>query len=967
MKVQPCLRRSVKFFALLPLAVGAIAQSAGAYNASDLQKLMVTRSCESCDLSGANLQGVNLQKANLQGTNLRGAKLQGANLTEANLRGVKLDQNTKLTPEQIRTAAIQPDGTVSRGGAVWLAQASPSVASDSQNLESSTETRRTTSRGRQILAQVRPTADNSPSFSPRVGAAFTSTGAGYDNFGSFEAFVPVSQSPGKNLTFLQGKLLLSASNSALGGNFLLGHRVETDAGKHLFGGYVSFDNRNTGETAFNQLGAGFESLSDRLDFRTNVYLPIGRTSSVVASTLGGYAFRGNALDIDRLQLSQQALTGFDAEVGTKLASLGNGSLRGYGGLYYYTGDKVNGFVGARARLVARPNENLVLGLAVQGDSVFDTRVIFTVGLNLYPGRSGRRNADSILARMNESPERQDSIAVKTVRLRDTVPAIDPATGLAYNFQQVNLGVGSGNGTVENPFGGVQPALNVAKANDIVYVRSGTNPGVGGFTIPDGVKVLSTGVPQFIQTQIGKIQLPESGSGVLPTVTGTVTLGNDTALSGFAIANAAGAGVEGSNIRNVSVEDNTITNSAFQGIDLNNVTGTVNISNNTVDTTGNSYSGIDISNSTGAVDLTIAGNQVENVRSNGDPNARSDGDGISVILDGSATGNVNISNNTTTNNGRIGINLEGYDNAQTTATLSNNTSNGNSGPGIGTYFEKNTQGNVTISNNNISGNKDGGIYSEFAGNSQGSATISGNNSSGNNGSGVFLGLYDNANVSATISNNQIVGNQNPSVDFPSAEGISVYAYGTSQGNVSIANNTITDNDYGIVLSTNESASLKVAITSNKVTGNLQDGVAVETSSPLVDPAPGTSQTNVSLQNNTVTGNNTTGTGFGDVSIGNFRNGSNTCVQAKNNTLGLLTLADKPVPISLATEQLLLSEEQMGTITPSDAQTLELSELGGTVKIESPFPGTNTATLNPASQSGAIWSNTTVPAGSCGFGN
>ncbi|MEH1781199.1 MAG: right-handed parallel beta-helix repeat-containing protein [Nostoc sp.] len=848
-------------------------------------------------------------------------------------------------------------------------QALPTFASEVKKFESSAPTNQAKP-DKPASSQVKaePETETFPSFSPRIGAFFTTEGAGFDDFGSFEAFIPLFQSPGKNLTFLEGKLLWTTSNGALGGNLLLGHRFLSDSGKYLVGGYVSFDSRNTGDTVFNQLGAGFESLSDSLDFRANVYLPIGNKSVVLAeANPGTFAFRGNALEIDRVQLFQQALTGFDAEVGTKLASLGSGSLRGYAGLYYYTAEDINGFVGVRGRLVARPNNNLVVGLTLQSDSVFDTRLVFNIGVNLSPGSSSRRSKNTVLARMNESPERQSSIAVDNVLVKDTVAAIDPATGLAYNFQQVNLGLGSSNGTIESPFGTIQAALNVAKPGDIVYVRSGTNPGVPGFTITDGVEVVSTATPKFIQTQVGNIQLPSSGSGVLPTVTGTVILGNNTALSGFAIANSAGAGVQGSNIRNVSIEDNTITNSRFQGINLNNVTGTVEILNNTIDKTGTSYSGIDTSNNTGAVDLVIAGNQVKNATSSGDLNASSDGDGISVILEGSVKGNVNILNNTTTTNGRDGITLQGYDDAQATVTISNNTSNENSGTGISTYFENNSQGNVTISSNNISGNKNGGIENYFVDNSQGNVTISVNNSSGNNGDGIFLGLYNKSQVSATISNNQIFGNKNPSIYNPNPEGIGVYADGTVQGNVSITNNTLADNYYGILSSTNESASLKVSIASNNITGSLQEGIAITSSFPFVNPDPGTSQTNISLQNNTVTGNDTNGAGFSDVSVANFRNGSNICVQAKNNTFGSLTLADKAVFIPLATQQSLFAKQQQGTITTSEFQTLILSQLDGTVRIEGAFPGTNTATLNPASQSGMIWSNTTTNVGSCGFGN
>ena len=68
-----------------------------AVNPDDLRKLLTTKSCPGCDLSGANLRGEDLRGANLQGANLSGANLQGANLSGAsgaNLDGAHLDGTT---------------------------------------------------------------------------------------------------------------------------------------------------------------------------------------------------------------------------------------------------------------------------------------------------------------------------------------------------------------------------------------------------------------------------------------------------------------------------------------------------------------------------------------------------------------------------------------------------------------------------------------------------------------------------------------------------------------------------------------------------------------------------------------------------------------------------------------------------------------------------------------------------------
>lgn len=85
------------------LSVAAISTVAGIYGAmytvrqDQVQKLLETRECRGCDLSGTNLaqlnlEGVNLEDANLERVNLKGAKLKNANLQRANLRRANLEQ-----------------------------------------------------------------------------------------------------------------------------------------------------------------------------------------------------------------------------------------------------------------------------------------------------------------------------------------------------------------------------------------------------------------------------------------------------------------------------------------------------------------------------------------------------------------------------------------------------------------------------------------------------------------------------------------------------------------------------------------------------------------------------------------------------------------------------------------------------------------------------------------------------------
>ncbi len=87
------------------IVLASFTATAQAENMSHTQKLLSTKNCQECDLSGvglvmndltgakldrANLTGANLSRANLTGADLRGANLTGASLHGANLTGADL-------------------------------------------------------------------------------------------------------------------------------------------------------------------------------------------------------------------------------------------------------------------------------------------------------------------------------------------------------------------------------------------------------------------------------------------------------------------------------------------------------------------------------------------------------------------------------------------------------------------------------------------------------------------------------------------------------------------------------------------------------------------------------------------------------------------------------------------------------------------------------------------------------------
>jgi chemotaxis signal transduction protein len=744
---------------------------------------------------------------------------------------------------------------------------------------------------------------------PRLGVGYSSSGAGYDGFTRFEGFVPLFQNPGTSLTFLEGRLLLD--NSAhLGGNVLLGHRVYNPDKNRILGGYLAYDNRNTGNSTFNQLGLGLESLGGVWDFRANAYIPLGESRRLVSESsfdtglqaAGNPFFQGNYLITQAIRESQQirnyesALGGIDVEAGAKIAKLGSsGDLRGYGGLYYYAGKGADSAVGWRLRLEARPTDTINLGVAVQNDALFGTNVLFNVGIN-FPGTRPRRfknESESVVARLGESISRTHSIAVdsqteaESFSQQVTVTATNPQTGAPYLFQHVNPGQVGGNGTFESPFGSVATALGVTQSdgNSIVYVdANGNSPAISGFQISDNVQVLSTGLIQQIPTsEFGLVRLPGSGSGILPNVTGTVTIGNNSVLSGFAIASTNGPGIEARNISNAIIRDNTVT-STTQGVLLENITGTVTLANNNITSTGgaaleatninnanitqstltstnsatngitlNGVNGtLDVTNSTlTVINPTISGLSAQNITGTVNIAANS---GSQISTTGTATGislrestgNINLSRLPVSSTGGAVLEATNINNAnitQSTLASTDSATNGITLDGVtGTVDISNSTVNVTnptgngISAENVTGTVNIAANSGSEINTNGTAaSISLRESTGNvNLSGLQVSSTGGAVLEATNINNANITQSTLSSTNSASNGITLNGVSGILG-VSDTTVNVTNPAQNGILASNITGTVNLNATpgSTITTNSAEAGIALEQSTGSVN--------------------------------------------------------------------------------------------------------------------------------------
>jgi trimeric autotransporter adhesin len=682
---------------------------------------------------------------------------------------------------------------------------------------------------------------------PRFSGSFTSTGAGYQEpYFSIEGFIPFQNSVNNNLTFLEGRLLLS-TDSTMGGNLLLGHRFSS-SNDAVWGGYVAYDIRDTGNKIFNQIGLGLERLGKNWDLRANGYIPVGNSKQVVSESFRSLGFSGNNFLLDVNRQFEVALAGFDVEAGVPVARWSTGDLRAYAGTYYYTGD-IGSALGVRGRLVANPTNNVSLGLMLQHDSIFDTRLVFNASVD-FAG-SSRLKEDT--TRFAESVQRIPTISVIGKTENTQEPARNEQTGQALQFRYVTPGAGTGDGTLENPTGSIQNALSVAKPEDIIYVEF-SNASSEGFKIPDGVNVLSNALPRFIETrEVGKIQIPNSGTGQLPVVNGTVTMGNNTTLEGFTITNAIGNAIEASGVSNVNIRNNEIINPSGQGISLSGVGGSNIITNNTIQGSGAQSIFLQGFGNT-QQSFTVENNIINNSRAQG----------IFAQASDSSQQQVNLKDNLITNSIGTGVFVQANNNANQTiniigieAQATVKDSVGDGGQGIFIAANGNSQQNLKLDNSIISDNAAQGIFVSANSGAKQTFTIDNSTATGNTGQGVFVQANGNSQQEFTI--NQITAsNTAKDSNGDGGQGIFIAANSGGQQKFTLNNPVVTDNlSQGLFISANDGAKQNITVNQPTVNNNSGQGIFVQANNSSQD-----------LEINLATVNNTTRDSNGDGGQGIF---------------------------------------------------------------------------------------------------
>lgn len=427
--------------------------------------------------------------------------------------------------------------------------------------------------------------------------------------GEATVFAPIKQT-GQSLFFFEGTGNFF-ENDIQEGNFAVGYRQMLESGFNL-GGWLGTDVRSTSlDNTFWQLSGGLEALSHDYDFRANFYVPL------TGPKAGGAGFTRIKLQGNNIFMiggQEVALGGVDAEVGIRIplenfgTQISNMELRAYGGGFYFQDDDaLDEIAGGKARVELRfpdifealPGSQLTAGYEFSYDDVRKDR--HQAGLSLripfgsFGNRSGETGESYVVASLNPQERRMlDGL----VRDTDIVTTQSGEEGVVDALTDVALH--------RVAYASSEPELQAAVgqgANTFILVSDGGAPidltATIGLTMQDNQTIQGGGSTIALRGANSGTIAGFTAPGSRPTLTSTVGSSGTGVLVLASNNHVAGLNIQGGyngifgddGLDNMFIEQNRISGTSRDGIQIRTNNTHFAIFNNFIDTPGDD--GIDI--------------------------------------------------------------------------------------------------------------------------------------------------------------------------------------------------------------------------------------------------------------------------------------------------------------------------------------------------------------------------------------
>jgi hypothetical protein len=473
-------------------------------------------------------------------------------------------------------------------------------------------------------------------------------------------------------------------DGTFGGSLGGGYRYFSHGLNRIFGASLWYDGDGTRDLYFQQVGLSLETYGF-IDFRTNLYFPVGQTSQQSGQSIvsGSQRFTGNNLAFDTLTTYLAAMRGVDFEAGVGIPGhfAEDHGIRAYLGGYYYDDDEGDHILGISGRVQANIWSGLDASVQVTNDNYFNTRAFVNVSWTFGPLHRSELSQATTEGRFGEHVTRNYTVLATSQSQLDDPLAINPNTHQPYVIAHVDSSATPGpdgsplpNGAVNSPFQTIAAAQ--ASGATVIFVHAGSvfNGSAANVVMNSGEYLFGDGAGERNVLPIstfGQILLPHGPStGALPVLnssTGTaVTLANNSVLSGFTISNPTGVGVLANGVGGITLKDVTVTGAGSDGIQILNASGNAVLTNvNVMNSIGNGlvinggdsnvqYSGNLLANQ--QRDLVIENIGTDSVMNM--TNAMFPGSGSQGILLSNVGGTVNFNNLSLGNTSSTGIDIEG---------------------------------------------------------------------------------------------------------------------------------------------------------------------------------------------------------------------------------------------------------------------------------------------------------------------
>lgn len=391
--------------------------------------------------------------------------------------------------------------------------------------------------------------------------------------GGIGIFVPVLLDGGDGLFFDAGGHF--AEGTARQASFGIGYRHRVDAGLVL-GAYGYYDVLNSEHAnSFGQLSFGVEALGSVYEARTNIYLPL--TDDKYAASLSHAFVAGSEL---KVQTGREfARAGGDAEAGMRLAILPDGmaaEMKVFGGAYWYDGKTgLDDTLGVKARteisfagLPGVSGSTFTLGAQVSHDNENDTEFGLTARLRVPLGgssRTGKAAFDPMFQRVERA---------------DFVRTYADGNGQVEAAEFIHGGQAVGQVVSVNGASGDAAAINaalLAAGQNALVLTNGTMTLAQTLQLGAGQHMLGGGGVIAVRGQNSRIATAFRNDGQKATLNGTnaaanvLAMGTGSEVAGLTITGGL-AGIASNGASDILIRDVDISQTAGNGIRLDNVTG-----------------------------------------------------------------------------------------------------------------------------------------------------------------------------------------------------------------------------------------------------------------------------------------------------------------------------------------------------------------------------------------------------------